>query len=67
LLDGRLSLRSLPVFDESETARTAGLAIERTNNLRGLAHPGEVLSQVLFGGLIREIADKQSNWWHRGS
>jgi hypothetical protein len=60
-------VRPLRVFDERKATRPAGLAIERTDDLRWFADLGEVLSQVLFGGLIREIADKQSNWWHRDS
>jgi hypothetical protein len=64
LLNRGFGLRPLREFDEREAARAAGLAIERTNDLRGLADLGEVLAQVVFRGLIREITYEQSNWWH---
>jgi hypothetical protein len=49
-------LRPFSVFDEREAACTAGFTVERTHDLRGLADLGEVLAQVVFRGLIREIS-----------
>jgi hypothetical protein len=57
----RLAIR---VFDKCESARASGLAIQRAHNLRRLTHRGEVRSQVVFGGLVGEIAYEQSNRWH---
>jgi hypothetical protein len=63
-LDGGFGLRTLRIFHEGKAARTAGFAVERANDLRGFADLRKVLAQIVFCGLIREITDKQSNWWH---
>jgi hypothetical protein len=42
LLDRRLGTRTVGVFDESESARAPGLAIERPDDLGGVAHRREV-------------------------
>jgi hypothetical protein len=64
LLDRRFGLRPLGVFDEGKATRATGLAVERPNNLRRLTNLREMLTQVVFRGLVREISYEQSNWWH---
>ena len=56
LLDGRFRRVAIGVFDERKSTRAAGFAIERPHDLRGLADSGEMRPQVVFCGLIREIA-----------
>ena len=64
LLDRGFGLRALRVFDEGKAARAAGFAVERADDLRRFADLREVRPQVVFCGLVREITNEQSNWWH---
>jgi hypothetical protein len=51
-------------LDEGEAARAARLAIERTNDLGRLPELRKMGTQVFFGCLIRQVSDKESDWWH---
>jgi hypothetical protein len=56
LLDRRLRRVAIGVFDERKATSAAGFAVERPHDLCWLAHSGEMSPQVVFCGLIREIA-----------
>ena len=60
-LDRVLGRGAIGVLDEGEAAGTAGLAIERPHDLGGRADLREMGAQVVFGGLIRQVADEQSH------
>jgi hypothetical protein len=64
LLNRRFSLGTLGVFDERKAPGAPGLAVERTHDLRRLAHLRKVLAQIVFCGLIRKVTDEQADWWH---
>ena len=64
LLNSGFRHRAIGIFNEREASRAAGFAIEGSDNLRGLADGGEMRPQIVFCGLIREIPNEQSNWWH---
>ena len=55
---------ALRVFDKRKATRAAGLAIERANDLGGIADLREMRTQVFFGCLIGQVAHEQSDWWH---
>jgi hypothetical protein len=60
-LDRLLGGRALRVLDKGKTAGASGLAIERAHDLGRLTHLREMCAQVVFGGLIRQVADEQSD------
>ena len=60
-LDGFLGRRAVGVLDERESPGPTRLPVEGTDDLRGRADLGKVGAQVVFGGLIRQIADEQSD------
>ena len=60
-LDRLLGRGAIGVLDEGEPAGPPGLAIERANDLGRCADLREVGAQVVFGGLIRQVADEQSH------
>jgi hypothetical protein len=49
------------VVDEREATWPAGLAIGRQHYLGRFSHAGEMLTQVSFGGGVRQVPDKQTN------
>jgi hypothetical protein len=64
LLNRGLRGLAIGIFHERKPTRAPGLAVERPYDLRGFADGRKVRPQVLFRGLIREIAYEQSNGWH---
>jgi hypothetical protein len=57
-------LRAFGILDEREATGASRLAVERTDDLPRLTDLRKVLSQIVFRGLIWEIPNEQSNWWH---
>jgi hypothetical protein len=64
LTDRLLGVRAFGVLDEREPAGPAGFTVERSHDLRRFADLRKMLAQIVFGGLIREISNEQTNWWH---
>ena len=60
-LDGFLGRGPFGVFDERESARAAGFPVEGADNLSRLTDLRKVCAEVVFGGLIRQVADEQSD------
>jgi len=56
LLDRRLRRVAIGVFDERKATGAAGFTVEWPDDLRRLANGGKMSPQVVFCGLIREIA-----------
>src|SRR4029453_17612902 len=48
-------------FDERESSRAAGFAVDRQHDLRRRRDGAEVASQVGFSGAVREIANEQTD------
>jgi hypothetical protein len=55
-LDRGLGDGAVGVFDKRKPACTAGFTIERPHDLCGFANRRKMRPQVVFSGLIREIA-----------
>ena len=60
-LDSLFGRGAVCVFDKGEPARATRFPVERPHNLGRLADLREMRAQVIFGGLIGQVADEQSN------
>ena len=56
-----LGLRPVEELHEREPTGAARLPIDREHHLRGRSHGAEVGPKFCFGGLVRQIADKQTD------
>jgi hypothetical protein len=61
LLDDFFSDRALDEFNEREAAWTAGLAIDRHDDVGRLGDGGEMSAEIRFGRTVREIPDEQTD------
>jgi hypothetical protein len=64
LLNRCFGCLAIRVFDKRKPACAASFAVEWPHDLRRFADGGKVRPQVVFRGLIREIAYEQSDGWH---
>ena len=60
-LDRLLGRGAIGVLDEGEATGSPGLAIERTHDLGRRTDLRKVGPQIVFRGLIRQVADEQSH------
>jgi len=61
LTDDLLRHGALDEFDESESARTASLAIDRHDDVRRFGDGGEVGPKIRFAGPVGKISDEQTD------
>ena len=60
-LDRVLRVRAIGEFDERESPRTAGLAVDWQHHLRGRRNRSEICPEIRFGRALRQIANEQTD------
>jgi hypothetical protein len=64
LANGLLGGAPVCELDKRKSASATGLAIEWAHDLCWFTDLRKVRTEVVFGCLVRQIPDKQSDWWH---